>query len=140
DQRQLYRSPKQSGEVTSRADNHSGKEMKIRRSGSLLQQRSDQRAFLRQERFGSKDTRIVPGAVFVAVCRQDGCANCHWAWRLNARYPWFADCCQRILVPAQTKTRQAECCSGHPVPRLLSDKHLSFALRCFRCAIRSAEQ
>jgi hypothetical protein len=106
----------------------------------LLQQRSDEGAFFRQKWLGSEKARVVSGAFFVTVGRQNRCAHCERARRLAARYARLPDCSQRLLIPAQPETGQAECCPGLPVLRFFSDEHLSFPLRCFRRGIGSAEQ
>src|SRR5436190_21383123 len=104
-----------------------------RRTLRLLQQRSDERAFFGQERFGADEARVVAGALFISVCSQNRCAYRKRARRLDACYPWLADCGQRFLVPAKTKTGQAECCARLPVPRFFRDEHFGFAFRCFGC-------
>ena len=105
----------------------------------LLQQRCDERTFFGQKRFGPENARVVTRAFFVTVGGQDCRTNGEWARRLYACHPKIADCCQCVLGPAQTKPRQAECCASLPVSRLLSDKHVRFALRCFGLIARSAE-
>ena len=51
---------------------------------ALLQQRSDERAFFGQKRVGADQERVIAGAVFNAVCCQNGCAHCERARRLRA--------------------------------------------------------
>ena len=76
----------------------------------------------------------------IAVCCQNGCAHCERARRLDAGYSRLANCRQRFLGPAQTKTAPGPALPWPASSAAPSDKHLSVALRCFRYAIRSAEQ
>src|SRR3954452_1311975 len=94
----------------------------------LWQQQSDESAFFRQKRFGYKQECIIPGTFFIAVCRQNCGAHCQCAWRFVPRRFYAAECSERILIPSQAKPRQPERCAGQPVPRLLFDKDISFAL------------
>ena len=97
----------------------------------LWRQRSDERAFFGQKRFGSEKERVIPGTFFMAVYRQNCGAHCQRAWRFVPRRFYTAECCERVLIPSQTKPRQPERCPGQPVLRFLFDKDISFALCCF---------
>jgi hypothetical protein len=103
------------------------------------QQRSDKGSLFRQEMFCSKIVRVAARAFFMAAHGQYGSADCKCAGRFRARCPHAAEGRQRLLFFSQAETRQAECCARCPVPRFLSNKNLSFALRRFSCAIRRAE-
>src|SRR2546423_5349370 len=106
----------------------------------LLQQRRDKSALFWQKRFASENLSVISSTLFVAVCRQNRCAHRESPGGFDASYVRVADCGERILAPAQTKTRQAECRARRPVSRLFCDKQLSVALCRFGCAVRRAEQ
>src|ERR671922_2692768 len=88
------------------------------------QQRSDENAFFGQKWFGIDEASIISRAVFVTVSGENCRAHGKRSGRFDACYAWFSDCGKRLLVPAQTKTCQAERRSCLPVPRLLSHKQL----------------